>query len=75
MPRNVKLAVLLAFLLHGAFILSAQYRLSYDAYNHIFFADHYLRDWWSLWDRAGTPGLRSSLTRRWSIKSSPCLPA
>ena len=50
MPRQVKLAILLAFLVHGAFILSAQYRLSYDAYNHMFFADHYLRDWWTLWE-------------------------
>lgn len=26
------------------------YRYSYDAYTHIFFADHYRRDWLSLWD-------------------------
>jgi hypothetical protein len=50
MPRNVKLAILLAFTLNGVLILTAQYRLSYDAYNHMFFADHYLQDWWSLWD-------------------------
>ena len=50
MPRNVRLAVLFSFLFHGALILAARYRLSYDAYNHMFFGDHYRMDWWSLWD-------------------------
>lgn len=50
MPRNARLAVLFAGLLHGALILAARYRLSYDAYNHMFFGDHYRLDWWSLWD-------------------------
>jgi O-antigen ligase len=48
--RRVQLAVLSAFLLHGLLILGANYRLSYDAYVHMFFSDHYARDWWSLWD-------------------------
>jgi len=26
------------------------YRYSYDAYTHIFFADHYRRDWFNLWE-------------------------
>lgn len=47
---NVRLAVLCSFVLHGALILTARYRLSYDAYNHMFFGDHYRMDWWSLWD-------------------------
>src|SRR5512139_1373901 len=47
---NARLAVLFSFLLHGALILAARYRLSYDAYNHMFFGDHYRMDWWSLWD-------------------------
>ncbi len=50
MPPRVKFAVLLAFTLHGVLILTGGYRLSYDVYNHLFFADHYLRDWWSLWE-------------------------
>lgn len=50
MPARLKLATLLAFLLHGILILSASYRLSYDAYNHMFFASHYQADWWSLWE-------------------------
>ncbi|MEW5829575.1 MAG: O-antigen ligase family protein [Chloroflexota bacterium] len=50
MPRRVKFASLLAIGLHGILILTARYRLSYDAYNHMFFADHYRLDWWSLWE-------------------------
>jgi hypothetical protein len=49
-PRRVKTASWLAFGLHGILILTARYRLSYDAYNHMFFADHYRLDWWSLWE-------------------------
>jgi hypothetical protein len=49
-PRRVQLAVLLALLFHGLFIVTARYRLSYDAYVHMFFADHYAKGWWSLWD-------------------------
>jgi O-antigen ligase/polysaccharide polymerase Wzy-like membrane protein len=50
MPRNARLAVICSFLLHGGLILAARYRLSYDAYVHMFFGDHYRMDWWSLWD-------------------------
>ncbi|HMV97484.1 MAG TPA: O-antigen ligase family protein [Anaerolineales bacterium] len=49
-PRRVLLAVLFASLLHGFFVLTARYRLSYDAYNHMLFADHYAADWFSLWE-------------------------
>lgn len=49
-PLRVRLAVLLAFVIHGILILAMRYRLSYDAYTHMFFADHYRLDWWSLWD-------------------------
>lgn len=48
--RRIVLACALSFFLHGILILAGLYRLSYDAYNHMFFADHYLRDWWSLWE-------------------------
>src|SRR3989304_6039824 len=48
-PRRVRFAILLAFVCHGLFILSARYRLSYDAYTHMLFADHYANDWFSLW--------------------------
>ena len=50
MPRNARLAVFFSFLFHGILIVTARYRLSYDAYNHMFFGDHYRLDWWSLWD-------------------------
>jgi len=50
MPRLVKMASWLAFGLHGILIVTTRYRLSYDAYNHMFFADHYRLDWWSLWE-------------------------
>ena len=50
MPRNARLAVLFSCLFHGALILAARYRLSYDAYVHMFFGDHYRMHWWSLWD-------------------------
>ena len=49
-PRRVRLATLLAFILQGVFVLSARYRLSYDAYNHMFFGDHYRLNWWTLWE-------------------------
>src|SRR5689334_15572694 len=50
MPRSLRLATLCSFSLHGVLILMARYRMSYDAYVHMFFADHYRMDWWSLWD-------------------------
>ena len=50
MTRTARLAVFFSFFVHGILILAARYRLSYDAYNHMFFGDHYRMDWWSLWD-------------------------
>ena len=47
---SLRFAVLFSFIFHGALIITARYRLSYDAYNHMFFGDHYRMDWWSLWD-------------------------
>ncbi|NJC97048.1 MAG: hypothetical protein FIB03_12070, partial [Anaerolineae bacterium] len=49
-PRRVRMAVLIAFLGHGLFILAARYRLSYDAYTHMLFANHYAENWFSLWE-------------------------
>src|SRR5258706_16393404 len=49
-PRRVRLAILLALIFNGFFILTARYRLSYDAFSHLFLADHYPRDWFSLRD-------------------------
>lgn len=49
-PRRVWLATLLAFVLHGFLIITAQYSHSFDAFTHEFFADHYRLHWWTLWD-------------------------
>lgn len=49
-PRRVRLGLLLGAVLHGFLVLSGQYRLSFDAYNHMFFADHYRLGWWTLWE-------------------------
>ena len=49
-PRRLRLAVLLSFLCHGIFIFTGRYRLSYDAYTHMLFADHYANNWFSLWE-------------------------
>ena len=50
MDRRLRLAIGLALIGHWPFVAAARYRLSYDAYVHIFFADHYRRDWWALWE-------------------------
>ena len=48
--QRVRLALLIAFICHGFFILTARYRLSYDAYTHMLFANHYAESWFSLWE-------------------------
>ncbi|MEV4639870.1 hypothetical protein AB0J80_21235 [Actinoplanes sp. NPDC049548] len=35
---------------HGALLLSGSYQRTYDAYVHIFMADHYRRGWFDTWD-------------------------
>ena len=50
MPRRVRIAFLIAFFCHGVFILTERYRLSYDAYTHMLFANHYAENWFSLWE-------------------------
>ncbi len=44
----VALGVVLLF--HGGLLLQGTYRTTYDAYVHIFFADHWRRNWWDPWD-------------------------
>jgi hypothetical protein len=48
-PR-LRWALGLALLLHGALLVAGSYRGSYDAWVHIFFGDHYARDWFSTWE-------------------------
>ena len=50
MPRRIWFAVLLAGICHGFFVLTGRYHLSYDAYTHMLFADHYASNWFSLWE-------------------------
>jgi hypothetical protein len=50
MDRRLRLAIGLALIGHWSLVAAARYRLSYDAYVHMFFADHYRRDWWALWE-------------------------
>ena len=42
--------VVLALAFHGPLVAGGLYRYSWDAATHIFFADHYRRSWFSLWD-------------------------
>lgn len=51
LPTRVWLALGIVLLFHGGLLLSGTYRGTYDAYVHIFFADHYSRDWFSTWDQ------------------------
>jgi hypothetical protein len=46
-PRG---ALTLALLFNLPFVLLRAQRASYDAYTHIFFADHYRQGWWTLWE-------------------------
>ena len=62
--RRPQEAAWLAFALHGFLVLTTQYRVSFDAYNHMFFADHYRMDWWSLWEPRWYTGFNVQPTRR-----------
>jgi hypothetical protein len=44
------IALLIVVVYHGGLLLSGSFQGTYDAYVHIFFADHYARDWFSSWD-------------------------
>ena len=50
MTARLRFAVFLTFVCHAVLIIAGRYRQSYDAYTHMFFADHYLQHWGSLWD-------------------------
>lgn len=48
--RLLILALVGTLIFHGALLLAGSYRGTYDAYVHIFFADHYARSWWNPWE-------------------------
>ncbi|MDP9316274.1 MAG: hypothetical protein M3R24_36395 [Chloroflexota bacterium] len=47
---HLLIALALAFVYHGGLLLSGTFKRTYDAYVHIFFADHYVRAWFDHWD-------------------------
>jgi hypothetical protein len=49
-PRRVAFALWLALCFHGPLVLAGFYRYSYDAGTHEFFADHYMRSPFGLWE-------------------------
>lgn len=51
-------ALTLALVFHGALLTSGWYRSTYDAPVHLFFADHYRRDWFSSWEPRWYTGFR-----------------
>lgn len=48
-PR-LAVAVISATIFHGGLLASGSHKGTYDAYVHIFFADHYANDWFSSWE-------------------------
>ncbi|QPC84961.1 hypothetical protein G4Y79_11500 [Phototrophicus methaneseepsis] len=48
--RLLVLAILGSLTFHSGLLLSGTYRGTYDAFVHIFFADHYARSWWNPWE-------------------------
>ncbi len=48
--RLLVLALVSAFVFHLALILTRVYRWSFDAYTHMFFAEHYVHSWFGLWE-------------------------
>ena len=48
--RLLVIALLGTLIFHGALLFAGSYRETYDAFVHIFLADHYARSWWNLWE-------------------------
>lgn len=47
--KNLQIALVLSVLFHGS-VLFFTFEQTYDANVHLFFADHYARDWFENWD-------------------------
>jgi hypothetical protein len=50
MNSNLERAILLALILNSAIALSGFYARTYDSYGHMFFADHYQKNWFDTWE-------------------------
>jgi uncharacterized membrane protein len=48
--RRLALSLWLGLAFHSPLVLAGFYRSSYDAATHEFFADHYARSWFGLWE-------------------------
>ena len=48
--KHLLIALVLAFVYHGVLLLSGDFKRTYDALIHVFFADHYYRYWWDPWE-------------------------
>ena len=48
--QHLLIALALAFVYHGVLLLSYDFKKTYDALIHVFFADHYYRYWWDPWE-------------------------
>jgi hypothetical protein len=50
MDEKVKISLLLAFIVHSVLVASNFQERTFDSYAHMFFADHYRKAWFSLWE-------------------------
>jgi hypothetical protein len=50
MDEKLKYALIIAFVLNAAFVLSNFQARTYDSYEHIFFANHYRTSWFDTWE-------------------------
>jgi len=59
--EKVKVAIWLSFILNTMWVASNFYERTFDSYAHIFFADHYKRAWFSLWEPRWYGGFQVSV--------------
>ncbi len=50
LDKRLAVALLTATVFHGGLLMAGSFRRTYDAYVHLFFADHYRRSWFSSWE-------------------------
>jgi hypothetical protein len=50
LDQRLLVALVVAAALHGGLLAAGSFRRTYDAYVHLFFADHYARSWFSSWE-------------------------
>ena len=50
LENNLKRAIIFSLILNSALAFSGFYSRTYDSYPHMFFADHYQKDWFDTWE-------------------------